>query len=487
MFDIVIISVPGVIHKLPQAAPALLKASVESAGFTCRTIDFNIRFYQDVTDSDQLETYFSTGLNSEVKQQASDLVEQWTIDLLKLNPKFVGISVFTYQNRIATELFCQHLRRLSKVKIVLGGQGLSEGGILGVSNFGRQMRDQQLADHWIRSEGEVSLIELLKNNTNYPGIDSDSFKQIDDLDSIPFPNYDDYNLDLYKNRTLPVTGSRGCVRSCSFCDIHDHWKYRYRTGQNIADELLHLNKKYNVTRFNFSDSLINGSLKEFKKFTKILAEHNRNNQNPLHWTSQFIVRAKSQVNQEYWQDIADSKGQDLAIGVETGSECVRNHMNKKFSNADLDYTLEMLNQYNITCVFLIIVGYPTETEEDFQQTLDMFTRYKKYRHIINNVIIGSTLSILPGTPLYKEAEKNNIIIDKYENNWVALDNPDLTLERRLQRRHLLDKHLIDLGYYQSNANEHMMKILYNNLEMFNHRNTIKKMMRFKNIPKQTQS
>ena len=251
--------------------------------------------------------------------------------------------------------------------------------------------------------------------------------------------------------------------------------------------MLHLNKKYNVTRFNFSDSLINGSLKEFKKFTKILAEHNRNNQNPLHWTSQFIVRAKSQVNQEYWQDIADSKGQDLAIGVETGSECVRNHMNKKFSNADLDYTLEMLNQYNITCVFLIIVGYPTETEEDFQQTLDMFTRYKKYRHIINNVIIGSTLSILPGTPLYKEAEKNNIIIDKYENNWVALDNPDLTLERRLQRRHLLDKHLIDLGYYQSNANEHMMKILYNNLEMFNHRNTIKKMMRFKNIPKQTQS
>ena len=481
MLDIVIISVPGVMRKSPQAAPALLRGSIEAAGFTCNTIDFNIRFYHEITDSTALETYFATGLNVEEHSRASELVENWTKDILKLNPKFIGISVFTYQNRVATKLFCEHIRKLSNVKIVLGGQGLSDGGILGVAGFGKQMYDEKLTDFWIRSEGEVSLVELLKNNMEYPGINSDTFKQIDDLDSISFPNYDDYELDLYERRTLPITGSRGCVRACSFCDIHDHWDYRYRSGQNMADEIMYLNKKYNVNEFNFSDSLINGNLKEFKKFTKIIADYNKSSDNPLTWTSQFIVRPNSQVNEQYWQDIAESGGGKLSIGVETGSDSVRLHMNKKFTNEDLDYTMTMLDKYNITCTFLMIVGYPTETDKDFQDTIDMFTRYKKYIPIITNINIGSTLSILPGTPLYNNSKQFNIEVDKYENNWVALDNPELTLKNRLKRRHMLKDHVLRLGYtIPIDSTEHMLKILDNNTDMFETRLKIKKMIRIKN-------
>jgi radical SAM superfamily enzyme YgiQ (UPF0313 family) len=481
MLDIVIISVPGVMSKTPQAAPALLKGSVESAGFTCTTMDFNIRFYHEVAESAALETFFGTGLNTEEYDRASTLVESWTKDILKLNPKFIGISVFTYQNRIATKLFCQHIRKLSNVKIILGGQGLSDGGILGLSGFGKQMYDEKLTDFWIRSEGEISLVELLKNNIDYPGINSDTFTQINNLDSIPFPNYDDYDLESYDRKSLPITGSRGCVRACSFCDIHDHWDYRYRTGQNIADEILHLNKRYNVNQFNFSDSLINGSLKEFRKFIKILADHNKNQDDPITWSSQFIVRPKSQVNDEYWQHIAKSGGQRLSIGVETGSDSVRLHMNKKFNNVDLDYTMDMLEKYNITCTFLMIVGYPTETELNFQETLDMFTRYKHLTHIITNINIGSTLGILPGTPLHNKADEYNIQVDKYENNWIAWDNQELTLEKRIQRRNILKDHVLNLGYtIPMDSTEHMLKILDNQKDMFKKRLKLKKMIRIKN-------
>ena len=481
MLDIVIISVPGVMSKFPQAAPALLKASVEVAGFTCKTVDFAIKFYQEVNESNSIEIFFQTGLNTEEHDNASKLVENWTKEILKLNPKFIGISVFTYQNRVATKLFCQHIRKLSTVKIILGGQGLSDGGILGVSGFGKKMYDENLADFWIRSEGEISLVELLKGNTNYAGINSNTFEQIDDLDSIPFPNYDDYDLDLYTSRALPITGSRGCVRSCSFCDIHDHWKYRYRSGQNMANEMLHLYKKYNVNEFNFSDSLINGSLKEFRKFIKIVADFNKTLSNPLKWSSQFIVRDKGQVNEEYWQHIAESGGQRLAIGVETGSESVRMHMNKKFNNADLDYTMSMLEKYNITCSFLMIVGYPTETDKDFQETLDMFARYKHLTHIITNINIGSTLGILPGTPLYNNAEEYNIELDKYENNWIAWDNKELSLEKRIQRRSTLKNHVLNLGYtIPTDSTEHMLQILDANKEMFSNRLKIKKMIRLRN-------
>jgi radical SAM superfamily enzyme YgiQ (UPF0313 family) len=470
MVDLLIISVPGVFRKLPPAAPALLRASVEAAGFTCRTIDFNVRFDQD---HDALQTYFATGLNTEVKDQAEQLVERWTKDLLSLQPRFVGISVFTYQNRIATEMFCRYLRKHSNVKIILGGQGLSDGGILGASGFGKTMVDQQLADHWIRSEGEISLVELLKNNLSYPGIDSNTFKQIDDLDALPYPNYDDYEMHLYESATLPITGSRGCVRSCSFCDIHDHWKYRYRSGECVANEILHLSKKYGVTRFFFTDSLVNGSLKEFNKFTKILADHNRSVSNKISWRGQFIVRSSNQVNEAYWQNIADSGACYLSMGIETGSDQVRLHMNKKFSNADLDYTMQMLEKYKITCQFLIIVGYPIETKKDFQDTMDMF---EKYQHLAKEVIVavsvGNTASILPGTPLFNQASDMHIELDKYEYNWVAHDNLELTLEERLRRHHALTDHLRALGY--SLNDDHEVKVIEKNKDMLQKRLEIKK-------------
>ena len=480
MLDIVIISVPGSLTRSPLAAPALLKSSVEAAGFTCKTIDFNIQFYQDVSDPSSLDTYFTTGLNTEEYNRANELVETWTKDIVKLNPKFVGISVFTYQNRIATKLFCEHIRRGSDIKIILGGQGLSDGGIQGVSGFGKELYDNNLIDHWIRSEGEISLIELLKGNVTYPGINSDTFKQIDDLDGLPFPNYDDYKLETYKLRSLPITGSRGCVRACSFCDIHEHWKYRYRSGQNIADEILYLNKKYQVSNFTFSDSLVNGNLKEFNKFTEILAKHNKTTDQKISWSSQYIVRSDGQINEEYWQNIADSGGTRLAIGVETGSDRVRLHMNKKFTNCDLDYTMSMLSKFNVTCQFLMIVGYPTETEQDFQETLDMFTRYQSYISNIISINIGSTLGILPGTPLFNSAEQLNLITDKYENNWISLDNPELTLTKRIQRRHYLKEHVLKLGYHVQEDSDHMMQILDHNKEMFDNRLAVKKKIRIKN-------
>ena len=111
----------------------------------------------------------------------------------------------------------------------------------------------------------------------------------------------------------------------------------------------------------------------------------------------------------------------------------------------------------------------------------MFTRYQSYISNITGISIGSTLSILPGTPLYNTAEQSNIILDKYENNWIALDNPDLTLTKRIERRRILRDHLLKLGYnLPKDATEHMMKILSQNKEMFDKRLAIKKMIRIKN-------
>jgi radical SAM superfamily enzyme YgiQ (UPF0313 family) len=480
--DIVIISVPGTVTLQPPAAPALLKASIESQGFTCKTLDFNIRFYHKVSSEQisKFEGYFCSEINLELADLAVDLIDGWAKEVAAYNSKFVGISVFTYQNRVATRLFCQALRKHTKSKIVLGGQGLTDGGILGAQGFAKELINLGLADYYIKSEGEQSLVELLKGNTNYNGINSDTFTQVDDLNSLPIPNYSDYQFELYEKKSLPITASRGCVRACSFCDIHDHWEYRYQTGENIVNEIISLSQQHNIFDFRFTDSLVNGNLKEFKVFCKLLAEYNRSATNKIHWTGQYIVRGSMHLNEQYWEELAASGGEKLAMGIESGSDQVRQHMNKNFTNSDLDYTMEMLDKYSITCVFLMLIGYPTETEKDFQDTLDMFTRY---RHLANRVIVdisfGSTLGILPNTPLYKQAHEYHIELDKYENNWISHDNPTLTIEERISRRKYAAEHAINLGYKFDDRTETILSMLENQIPMFEKRNKVKKLIKIK--------
>ena len=481
MFDIVIVNVPSTLTQVPFAAPALLKASIEHAGFTSKTLDFNIKFYQTVKDPQQLENYFATGVNSEVDSTAKELTDSWAKEILSYDPHYVGISVFTYQNRIAAKLLCESLKQQSSVKIIIGGQGLTDGGILGAQGFAKQLIADGLADYYIKSEGERAIVELLKGNFNYPGINSDTFEQIVDLDALPIPDYSDYELNLYPRRRLPVTASRGCVRACSFCDIHDHWKYQYRSGKAVAEEMIYLSNKHDIRDFFFTDSLVNGSLKEFREFCRALGDYNQTH-DAITWTGQYIVRAEQHLSEEYWSNLLRAGGHKLSIGIETGSDTVREHMNKKFSNVDIDYTMRMLEKYNITCTFLMIIGYPTETEQDFQATLDMFNRYQHLaKDIIVEVSLGSTLGILPGTPLFYDAHDLNIELDKYENNWIAKDNPDLTLAERIRRVKIARDYIRSLGYYVNNYNDGMLDILETQLPIYEKRNKIKQMMQIKEV------
>ena len=445
--DLIILSVPGETSYALPAAPAILKSYVIDAGYTCKTFDFNILFKKtNISNFSNLENYFIQGFNPELIEQAENLIEGWVKEIIKYKPKFIGISVFTYQNRNATEIFCKFLKKYSDSKIILGGQGISDGGIEGKKVWVNSLYNRGLIDYWIVSEGEKAIVELLSGNTDYTGINGDNFLQNIDLDNALMPNYDDYNLLSYRNR-LPITGSRGCVRQCTFCDIHEHWKYVYRSGKSIADEIIYLSQKHNIQTFSFTDSLVNGSIKEFKKFIKIIADYNLTADKPIQWTGQYIVRRDTNNDLEYWKLLKDSGASWLAIGVETGSDTVRLHMKKKFTNADLDVTIQRLLEFNIACEILLIVGYPTETEKDFQDTLEMFNRYLPFKSIIQNIAAGSSLGVLPNTFLYNKSDLLNLILDeKNENNWLNKDNPTLTLRERLNRIKILTEHCKNLGY-----------------------------------------
>ena len=106
----------------------------------------------------------------------------------------------------------------------------------------------------------------------------------------------------------------------------------------------------------------------------------------------------------------------------------------------------------------MIVGYPTETIVDFEQTLDMFKKYHKYQDIIDSVALGSTLGVLPGTPLAEE-HRHSFDLNNGENFWTFKSNKELTFKERIRRRILLAEELIELGYTVS-KNEDQLKFLH---------------------------
>ena len=459
--DILILAVPLTDTDKPLQAPAVLKAVVEKHGYTAQTYDLN---YELITSKnkelDFLKQYFSFGTTNDHNKiiLAEDYVSDMATKILKIyDPTFIAVSVFTYQCQTFSMLLAQHLKKIKPgIKIIFGGQGLSiASGIQSSDAWAKECKQLGLIDHYIISEGEQALLNLLKDGKG-KGIDNTDWEQKLDLDDNPYPNYDDYNLEQYSFKTLMITGSRGCVRRCTFCDIHKHWKrFVFRSGKSIAEEMIHQSERYKIYNFNFTDSLINGSMKAYRDFITVLAEHNQSAEKKLSWGGQFIVRGIHSMTEKDWKLTKISGGDKLNVGVESGSEAVRDHMKKQFSDKDMDEFVEQAHINKVRLQFLMIMGYPTETLHDFKLSLKMFKRYRKYQSVITKVVLGSTLGILPGTPLAEELEQS-VQMNGGENFWVYDKNKSLDFRERIKRRIIMGEECAKMGFDVTNNNDYKL-------------------------------
>ena len=449
--DLLVVSVPYTDTTYPLQAPAIIKASVEQYGYKAQTFDLNHEFIKSHNEDnfEFLKNFFSFGTTDDKNKIhiAEQYIQRVVEELLqKYSPTWLAISVFTYQCQTFTEMLSREVKRVKPwIKIVVGGQGITTQGINSSDGWVSRLQKEKVVDNYIISEGEVSIIDLLKKGYG-DGINNTNWKQQLDLERSPFPDYSDYKLEEYEGDRLMITGSRGCVRKCSFCDIHKHWKkFVYRSGESISNEMIKQSQTYKRYKFHFTDSLVNGSMKAYRDLITHMAAHNRSAENKISWGGQFIVRGIRAMNKQDWKLTKESGADWLALGVESGSESVRDHMKKQFSNKDLDEFVEQASINDVKLKFLMIVGYPTETQKDFDDTLEMFEKYKKYKNVITNVQLGSTLGVLPGTPLADDYG-HDLSLNNGENFWTYKHNKDLTFRERIKRRMIAGEEIAKMGY-----------------------------------------
>jgi len=428
--DVVLTSVPWTGTTIPLMAVGILKSIVLQTGKTCAGLDMNANVHKwskTHPHVDKLMDFFHNGsYHREISEDLHELYKSFAEKILEHDPKIIGLSLFSYISQSSTRYICYFLKKIKpEVVIVIGGAGCFEN-LRGGTTYADELLSTGLIDYYIRGDAEKSFRAFLDGNINYPGINSSDWEELPraELDGFPYPNYDDYNFDLYDLKAIPVIGSRGCVRRCKFCDIIEYWKkFSYRSGESIFKEMLQQNSKYGLTKFKFQDSLINGNLKEYKVLVELLANHNEKNpDNAFTWSSYFIFRPEHTFGEEWWEITAKSGAEWLNVGIESVSEHVRYHIGKHFSNADIDFSLSMGRKYNLKFLWLMIVGYVTETQADIDFTAEWFRRNVEYRDIMK-IQFGGGLGIFPNTWLDRHKEELNIVVhgEPYQN-WYGIDS-----------------------------------------------------------------
>lgn len=472
--DVVILSVPYC-EPLPLVAPVLLAGCLESAGVSAKGIDFNADFLKEFTTKDYyptLKNFLVMGhlVDTKLPRSAYKEIFRWTKRYLlsikeKYNPTYIGISIFTSESLDFGLVMSYMIRRyLPDVVLIAGGKGLEVTDSTGTQKHYQHWIRHGIADTIVVNDAESAIVDVIKNDLK--GIVHAKQQTKDDLDNIPLAKWDDYDLSIYSYLSgaldrqnsseepyLSVTGSKGCVRQCTFCDVANFWPdYLYRDPVKVAQEIIYNYEKTGIKKFQFTDNLINGSISNFRTMNQVLVDRIPRT---IKYGGYAIFRGRHQMPDDDFALAAEAGNNYWSVGVESGSERLRHEMKKKFDNHDLDWSVRMLYKYNITQNWLLMVGYPSESEDDFQETAKLLQRYQ---HLASSglvtVQITPTFMLLNNSPLLTNsgmAEQYGLdhlkdtsgVMNKFWTSTKYLDNDFPTRSRRWK---FLMRTVEDCGY-----------------------------------------
>jgi radical SAM superfamily enzyme YgiQ (UPF0313 family) len=302
-------------------------------------------------------------------------------------------------------------------------------------------------------EGEETIGELLeametgRDLTTVPGLAiraSDGTvqrtpprPQIRDLDAVPFPFYEgfrDFSFRRYAGfpglpgPTAAIITSRGCVFDCSYCGSVSYWgrKWRYRSSQNVLDELEHLAGDLGVRSVYFFDDNFPVNRERVIQICRGMIDRRLN----IAWACCSHVKM---VQEGLLRAMREAGCRYVAFGVESGSDVILGNINKKQTRADIERAFALVHESGMKPRAFLMVGNRGESDETIDQTIAMTGVIRPH-----SSIGASLLWLLPGTRVYAEARAAGHIDDDY---WLRSDDVPYNLQehsyaelQRLRRR-----------------------------------------------------
>ncbi|GAB4164014.1 MAG: radical SAM protein [Candidatus Promineifilaceae bacterium] len=293
---------------------------------------------------------------------------------------------------------------------------------------------QQGADYVLIGEGELTLAELLnalqtgdKPLAQIPGLaygQDGVFQQnprrpdIKVLDDLPFPAWDLVDVPRYRAiwrerhgyYAMNMVTTRGCPYHCNWC-AKPIWGQRYhsRTPQNVVAELKWLKETYQPDYIWFADDILGLKPGWLEQFGALVAAAGV--QTPF----KCLSRADLLLRGNTVNALAQAGCDIVWIGAESGSQKILNAMEKGTTVAQIYQASARVQQAGFKIGFFLQFGYPGETRQDIELTLQMVRDCQPDD-------IGMSVSYpLPGTSFH-ERVKSELGV---KQNWV--DSHDLEM------------------------------------------------------------
>ena len=336
----------------------------------------------------------------------------------RINSKtdYITISTnFSPQQRVHLEIIKKIRERFPEMPIIIGGNDAT-------AHFDVYL--EKGVNFAVLGEGENTLFELvscLNSNEDYTKLDGLAWtenseiksnkktKFIQDLDTVPFPARDlipleNYWKKLYSHgpvttKYTPITFSRGCPLSCSYCSSIVFWQrtWRHRSPKNFVDEIEECLAKYGIIEFEIMDDNFTLNMSLAVDVCKEII--NRNLGSKIKWSTPNGVRPEK-MNEENLKLFKEAGCKYLIFAPESGSQRLLKEVYNKFIDLDLILkNVRICHKVGIKSGCFIITGLHVETDEDFRLTKEYVKQLAKVG--LDEVCVFPMLPY-PNTPLTKK-------------------------------------------------------------------------------------
>jgi anaerobic magnesium-protoporphyrin IX monomethyl ester cyclase len=232
------------------------------------------------------------------------------------------------------------------------------------------------------------------------------------IDDLPYPawnkvikNFDKVNNLFGRGKSVPILGTRGCPYSCqTYCvyPLQQGRKVRQRDPKKIVDEMEYWRRNFGITMFIFRDPVFSINKKHTLDFCKELFQRNLD--------IKFVIETHLRIlDSDLIKELLKCGLKGVKVGVESANSDVLNDADRFTVSKDVQLTkIRELENYKIMVSAMFIIGFPTDTEETINKTIN-------YAKVLNTSFAQfSVWTPYPGTPIF-EKYKNKISVKKYES------------------------------------------------------------------------
>lgn len=380
----------------PPLAVVQLAGCLKSKGHDVRSFDLNNHLYHRRNEYFKNLWAWEQSLfwynREEVRNFFSDIRQQLEVfadQLLNDDPRVVGFSVAASSYAASIEFArIVHARNPAAV-IVFGGTVFNDERYI-ASSF-----NDAPVSYVIKGEADITLPELVAclesggDVSRCAGIylnDAAGVRftgdrpLVENLDALPYMDFDDLKAEAYDdNEHILMMASRGCVWNCTFCSSRYFWKgYRAMSGERVHQEVVyHRARNRTLGHIDFADLAFNGDMKRVQEFSSLMVQYPPYDpDSKMYWVANAVITP--QLTPDVLEVMKAGGCKRLIFGIESGSERVLKLMRKGYRPEVAKKVLKDIYEAGIAVTLNFMFGFPGETEEDFQQTLDFIKSVAGY-------------------------------------------------------------------------------------------------------------